>query len=221
MIIYKIKNKINGKIYIGQTLFTLEKRIKEHSRNSSCCPAIKNAIKKYGIDNFEIKVLINCNTQEELDSRENFCIRIFNSLAPNGYNLKFEGKGKGRYSEEVKKKISESVLKNHHTKKEGWISKKKKRFETVKGSPEFRKKLSKAHTGKKMSDEARLKMSESAKKRKASIETREKMSKAMTGRKISEEQKIKLRLANTGKKLTEDQKLKMKEAWKKRKERQK
>lgn len=167
-------NKVNGKIYIGQTIHSLEKRIKEHKRSSSSCPAIKSAIEKYGIENFEIKTLIKCKTQEELDSRENFCIRIYGSLAPNGYNLKLNGKGKGLYSDETKNKISTSVLKNHHTKKDGWVSKRKVKIR--KTEEEKRLNRSKGALGKKMSEEARRKMSEAKK-----------------GKKLSEEHKLKIK----------------------------
>ena len=55
MIIYKITNLINNKIYIGRTINTIGERFKRHmydckSRNSLFC----RALKKYGKDNYKI-----------------------------------------------------------------------------------------------------------------------------------------------------------------------
>ena len=50
--IYMLKNKINGKIYIGQTIRNVEKRLEEHRKKSRCI-AIYNAIQKHGWENFE------------------------------------------------------------------------------------------------------------------------------------------------------------------------
>ncbi len=57
MVIYKIENKSTGKIYVGQTQRTLKERIGEHKRKSRKLSLIDRAIKKYGIDAFEITIL--------------------------------------------------------------------------------------------------------------------------------------------------------------------
>lgn len=46
MIVYKLLNKINGKIYIGQTKNEVVSRVHGHSLNKSY---IGNAIRKYGL----------------------------------------------------------------------------------------------------------------------------------------------------------------------------
>ena len=85
--IYKLINKINGKIYIGKT-FNLKKRIKDHSyavNKKYLC----SAIKKYGWNNFEVEIL---NEFEYLDNIELLAlecayIEYFNSTNQNiGYN---------------------------------------------------------------------------------------------------------------------------------------
>ena len=45
-----LKNKINGKIYIGQTIRPIQKRFNKHQHKSSRCRAIYNVILKYGWD---------------------------------------------------------------------------------------------------------------------------------------------------------------------------
>jgi hypothetical protein len=63
------------------------------------------AIHKYGKKNFEVSVLQECKSQEEMDSMEIHYSKIFNSMCPDGYNLKV-GQGRGYLNEEVKEKIS-------------------------------------------------------------------------------------------------------------------
>lgn len=124
MLIYKITNKINGKIYIGQTTRTLKERwsdyikeykyIKEDSKNLRL---IIKAFRKYGIDNFEITVLEDSiETLEELNNKERDYILKYNCTDKTiGYNIEFGGNGFGKHTEEQKRKISEAQLgeKNH------------------------------------------------------------------------------------------------------------
>ena len=84
MIIYKITNLINGKIYIGQTKFTVEKRFKEHAKADS---PLGHAIRKYGKKNFKAEVIETCQTFTELNEREIFWIKELNCKVPNGYNI--------------------------------------------------------------------------------------------------------------------------------------
>ena len=55
--IYKIINKKNNKIYIGKTEFSIEKRWKEHLRDSkkNLDRPLYRAMNKYGIENFDIE----------------------------------------------------------------------------------------------------------------------------------------------------------------------
>lgn len=95
--IYKITNKINGKIYIGQTIVTISRRWSQHKTNANKenpDMAISRAIKKYGHENFIIEELLvsECCTldelKESLNKLEIFFIDNFNSLVDkNGYNI--------------------------------------------------------------------------------------------------------------------------------------
>lgn len=65
--VYKIENKINKKIYIGQTN-NLDRRMQEHKHDERNNHPIHNAIKKYGWENFEVSVLyygVNYNEKEK------------------------------------------------------------------------------------------------------------------------------------------------------------
>lgn len=105
-IIYKIENKINHKIYIGQTRFTLERRIKEHFKTYKNLH-IDNALRKYGLDNFDISILEEVDNSR-LSEREIYWIAHFNCVSPNGYNNTFGGEG-GIPSLEVRQKISRAL----------------------------------------------------------------------------------------------------------------
>lgn len=91
--IYKIVNFANDKIYIGQTN-NLVRRWYEHKNGASNKPRqiIEEAMKKYGIEIFSYEILETCETQEEANEREQFYIRNYNSLSPNGYNIEKGGK---------------------------------------------------------------------------------------------------------------------------------
>jgi group I intron endonuclease len=103
-VVYKITNLIDDKLYFGQTTGKVSVRWNSHIANKSC-KALCGAIEKYGKENFKIEIILRCNNKEELDARESFCIRIFNSLAPNGYNL-LTGGSNGKHHEDTKKKMS-------------------------------------------------------------------------------------------------------------------
>lgn len=124
-IIYKITNILNGKIYVGQTIQKLAKRISQHKSIKKKL-GIDAAIAKYGWDNFTAEIIEECPV-EMLNEREIFWIAELNTKVPNGYNLTDGGYGhrgykptpeacanlskalKGRkFSEEHKKNISKA-----------------------------------------------------------------------------------------------------------------
>lgn len=89
--IYKIENLVNGKIYIGQSIH-VEKRWKEHCQPSANS-LIGMAIQKYGKTNFSFQLLEEI-PPDQLNKREAYYIRYYNSLSPNGYNLVIEDEQK-------------------------------------------------------------------------------------------------------------------------------
>ena len=107
--IYNIKNKINGKIYIGQTIRPIKIRLKEHRvGKSKKCRAIYNAIQKHGWKNFEID-WYEC-PDEDLNKHEKWLVKLMGTISPEGYNLKEGGGNSGKASEETKQKCRESQL---------------------------------------------------------------------------------------------------------------
>jgi group I intron endonuclease len=108
MIIYKIENKINGKIYIGQTKRNLSKRISEHIGKDKMS-IIGKALIKYGLQSFIVSIIDYAKNGETLSEKEKYWIKFYNSIAPDGYNLTEGGEGtKGhRHSPETRQKLSE------------------------------------------------------------------------------------------------------------------
>lgn len=113
--VYKITNKITGKIYIGITNQGSGARYRHHwyeSRIGEPSP-IHRSMAKYGEDNFTLEIIDFAKTYEELKEKEKFWIKKFNSTDRNiGYNLTEGGDGTfGRtHSEETKEKIRQKAL---------------------------------------------------------------------------------------------------------------
>lgn len=118
MIIYKITNIKNGKIYIGQTSRSLKSRWRghcssaEHNRSNNL---FHNAISKYGKESFIVEIIDFANSQEELDLLEKTHIDKHESLFPNGYNLKTGGKSNNKYSDISKSKMSAAKIGKLHS----------------------------------------------------------------------------------------------------------
>lgn len=117
--IYKITNILSGKCYIGETVRpNPEMRWKQHIQkinNGGGCPALRDAINKYGIDKFIFKVLIICFDEDRYIYEKEY-IKKYNSQVPNGYNILPGGQYGGsrfglKLSEETKNKVSKSLKK--------------------------------------------------------------------------------------------------------------
>jgi group I intron endonuclease len=106
-IIYKITNKINGKVYIGQTAGkNPNRRIKTHYRKSTSIDLVYKAFLKYGESNLETEIICSTNSLENLNFLEQYFINYYNSIVPNGYNIKHGGEQGGKCSDYLKEKIS-------------------------------------------------------------------------------------------------------------------
>ena len=93
--IYKITNLINNKCYIGQSVH-IEKRWYDEKRRAFAENANEydlprsRAFRKYGLENFSFEILEECPI-DMLNSREQYYIKYYNSITPNGYNITIGG----------------------------------------------------------------------------------------------------------------------------------
>lgn len=166
--IYKITNNITGECYIGQSV-DIPRRIMEHfCVNTKPLTPVKEAVIKYGKENFSVDVLEECHDTSTLYERELYWI---GKLKPS-YNVRMGGAGDEsyRHSEETKKRLSESAKRQWQTMSE---EQKEALLSNLKGprighevSVETREKLRQANLGKK------LWTPELLKKRKGTIETK-------------------------------------------------
>jgi hypothetical protein len=108
-IIYKITSP-SGKVYVGQTVRSFEKRMQEHRQESSGCTLIRRAIDKYG-DEMNYEIIEENVPQEQLDEREIYWIKELNSLAPGGYNCTTGGQF-NVVTQEIKDKVRDGLNKS-------------------------------------------------------------------------------------------------------------
>lgn len=140
--IYKIVNKVNGKIYVGLAE-NIEERWKKHVRSlkkgKHCNNHLQHTWNKYGKDSFTFEIVEICDI-ENLNKREIFWIEQLDSFK-NGYNLTIGGEGSwGRkHTAEAREKMSIANKGNKI-----WLGRKH--------TPESLKKISVAGKGKIISD---------------------------------------------------------------------
>lgn len=109
MIIYKITNLINNKIYIGQTINSFNMRYRGagvgiervkgsyETKGNTKNEHLYNSILKYGIENFKVEILCQCETIEELNKKEKELIALYGSDDyAKGYNIEEGGDNKRR-----------------------------------------------------------------------------------------------------------------------------
>ena len=115
MLIYKVTNKLNGKVYIGQTIRPLNVRWRQHCNPSnSKCLGLHRAIQKYGKENFTVEQIDIACDRDELDKKEIYWIDYYDCIVPNGYNLKSGGNG-CRVSEETRVRLGNAFRGRKHT----------------------------------------------------------------------------------------------------------
>ena len=90
--VYRARNKINGKSYIGKTCMKVVSRFKGHHTAKSNSP-FHRAIRKYGWENFEVSILYEGISDREIYAVERAMIAQYGTMVPNGYNLTIGGEG--------------------------------------------------------------------------------------------------------------------------------
>lgn len=135
--VYKITNKINGKIYIGQTIRSIRIRWNEHCKDKYHCKKLVKAISKYGKNNFKVDQIDKANSIEELNEKEIFWISVYKTTNRNiGYNIEIGGLNKLINDKKnlIKRRHPSEVIKNwseHLTGRKKWsnVNYKKKKSE--------------------------------------------------------------------------------------------
>lgn len=185
--IYKITNIITNKCYIGETKQeSPELRWKEHIKSinkNKGCPALKDAVKKYGLEKFKFEILIICFDEDRFIYEKEY-IKKYNCQVPNGYNILpggvggagFQGK---KHTEESIKKMIEGGKRFREENPNYFETYREKLKESmknvnislaVKNSEKFKKAINegriggKAHKGEKPSEETKQKIRESVNK---------------------------------------------------------
>ena len=101
--IYKITNIVNNKVYIGQTIRTIEERWRDHQNlrytEKNNTRPLYLAFEKYGIENFTIEKIEEVENNL-LNEREEYWINFFDSYN-NGYNATYGGNGSKSYNYEL------------------------------------------------------------------------------------------------------------------------
>ncbi len=114
MIIYLVTNLINQMKYVGQTIRTLKQRKSSHlsSSKKGSTYYLHRAIRKYGAENFKWEVMYNASSEEELNEKETFFIKEYNTNSQDGYNLTEGGRGiRGwKHSELTKEEAGTPIL---------------------------------------------------------------------------------------------------------------
>lgn len=170
--IYKIENKENGKVYIGQTVNYTERRkahLKALKRGNHYNRYLQKSFDKYGVTSFSFSVI---EETDELDEREMYWIKHFNSVDCSfGYNLTSGGK-KFIMNESTKRLISNSLKKsfslNDGLRKEASLrtTGEKNPFYGRAHSEETKEKILKNRSWYRHSEETKMKMSEKKKGKK-------------------------------------------------------
>lgn len=148
--VYSHTNKTNGKIYVGLTSMRPEDRWR-NGKGYQEGTHFRNAIDKYGWDNFEHKIIKDNLAKDEAAYWEIYYISFYNSSDRRyGYNMSSGGENGGGHpqTEETRKKIGQNGC---HT---GMLGKKH--------SEETKKKMSQSRMGRKFSEESKKKLSEAA-----------------------------------------------------------
>lgn len=135
----------NGKVYIGITSTSLEKRWQ--SGKGYKTQVFYRAIQKYGWDNILHEILFDGLTKKEAEDKEVELIAYYKSNQKDyGYNINNGGSAIGVHSEETKRKISEKNI--GHTVNRGRVH-----------TEESRRHMSEAHIGIRLSEESKIKLS--------------------------------------------------------------
>jgi group I intron endonuclease len=204
MIIYKVTNLFNTKVYIGASTKSLKERQCSHLNEAFNVKKLSyifyKALRKYGKENFKWEVIYETENKEELFNYEQDYIYLYKSNDRRfGYNMTVGGEGMVGLSKES---ILKRTVKNTGKKR----------------SDKFKKVISEKNSGKIRSEIDKKKVSDGVKKYYETNTITIKQKKALSstgktpwnkGRKLSKEEKEKISRLTKGKKkgkMTEEHK---------------
>lgn len=194
-VIYQLLSP-SRKVYVGQTIKTLEHRLLCHKQRArKKHHPLYDAIRKYGWENFTVRVLCECYSQEDLDLAEQFFIQYYESLVPKGYNIAlgggdknywkhFDDEKKSRIGQKLSKSLKQAFQTNPHLREQRrltstgrlWTEEKKERHKRILSQPEVKEKRSISQRLARSSPEQRRRISERAKKALNTLEAKQNMS---------------------------------------------
>lgn len=194
--VYKITNLSNHKLYIGKTNNITERwasHINEANLQRKNKP-LYNAINKYGIDNFTIEIIENCEEESYCFEREKFWIEFFKTNICKygnefGYNLTEGGEGATGYVHTLEQKENKSLCKMGE----------KNPFYGKTHSQESIDKISKSRLGKTLSIETKEAISAQLKGVPKNENTKRKMSLSAVGKEKTLEHCLNISLSKQGK----------------------
>lgn len=150
--IYLIRNRINGKGYIGQTVKSVRKRFMEHLRAAANGSdfAIHSAIRKHGAQHFTVEEIVACD-YVLLNSLEEFCVTFYGTSASigHGYNLTSGGKATSGWSPSDETRAKMSASQKGRKQSPEHVAKAQAARRPYSHSAEMRLKISEACKGKK------------------------------------------------------------------------
>lgn len=224
-LIYVARNTVNGKLYVGQTISGISRRVDGHKRSAKLGSksAFHNALRVHGISNFEFLVICFCFGRAEINQAERFFINRLNSRAPFGYNLT-SGGDSFEMDISARTKISLSKLGKKRPNMTGVLNPRfgkplpenvrlKLSIATTKQmTPERRAELSRQHMGIKHTEATKLKISDNSKRNNPrgpahpwhgyqyTDSERQEISRRFKGKPKSEEHRAKIAAALAGRK---------------------
>ena len=199
--IYKIQSIIKPERYYIGSAINIGSRLKTHFKalrnNLHHSDKLQNHYNKYGAEDLQLFILLECNKEELLKEEQYF----INSLTPYFNICRVAGSPLGVIrSEETKKKLSEL----NKGKTSG--------FKGKQHSEDVKQRLKDVNTGKKLSKEAKVKLSKGSKGKLKPEEVKNRMSEA---KKLQTyETKLKISEAKKGKPLTKEHRQKLSESLK-------
>lgn len=118
--IYKYTNLLNNKVYVGQTIQSLEDRDKKHLQQLKDNTYFHRALKKYGRNNFSLELIEDNIPYEKLNDKEKYYIDLFDAFytTGKGYNLTEGGQwasGTQKLTLKQSKEIKELILNSEQT----------------------------------------------------------------------------------------------------------